>query len=118
MEAGAVWTGVYHTGSPDRHFKTVDRSRYISGCVVWCYGTAYLCMDKTAGSSGRYYYIVFGACGRNCPYTGHISCGFTADGALRADSDDDWKSGQKDVNAGHSVCLSGSSLEGIVCKAV
>ena len=117
MEAGAVWTGVYHTGSPDRHFKTVDRSRYISGCVVWCYGTVYLCMDKTAGSSGRYYYIVFGACGRNCPYTGHISCGFTADGALRADSDDDWKSGQKDVNAGHSVCLSGSSLEGIVMQS-
>lgn len=59
----------------------------------------------------------FGACGRNCPYTGHISCGFTADGALRADSDDDWKSGQKDVNAGHSVCLSGSSLEGIVMQS-
>lgn len=36
---------------------------------------------------------------------------------MRADSDDDWKSGQKDVNAGHSVCLSGSSLEGIVMQS-
>ena len=55
--------GVYHTGSPDRHFKTVDRSRYISRCVVWCYGTAYLCMDKPAGSSGRYYYMFLGLVG-------------------------------------------------------
>ena len=72
---------------------------------------------KQLGAADGIIILFLGACGRNCPYTGHISCGFTADGALRADSDDDWKSGQKDVNAGHSVCLSGSSLEGIVMQS-
>lgn len=72
---------------------------------------------KQLGAADGIIILFLGLCGRNCPYTGHISCGFTADGALRADSDDDWKSGQKDVNAGHSVCLSGSSLEGIVMQS-